>query len=374
MRRNFVTLALLLAACGPSLRPDQEADQEFRQAQQARDQRKALEHMDRALATFQRADYFAFRAMLHQALKQTEPAVADWSSAIRMKPGEPAWSFNRGLLHLGANRLREADADFSEAIRLFPEYTEALLYRARIRRGAEAERDLAEARRLGAGLADGFYNEGVRALSAGDAAEAAKMFAFALDLKPDHGRAHVAMARLYMERRLFAEAAVELDRAIEVQPGEAGLYYHRGNARLAAGRGEEALSDYAKAVELNPGEATYVAARGLALHRVRADVERARANYDEALRMDQSCHTALYNRGVLNHEAKLLESAEKDLRQALLIRASPEGCLALGRVLHDRGEYAKALQLYDQAIEVYKDPEIQKALQDERARSAKEKR
>jgi tetratricopeptide (TPR) repeat protein len=349
---------LLLAACGPSLRPEQEADLEFRQASQASDHRRAVEHMDRALAKFERVDYFVFRARLHQSLKQTDAAIADWTSAIRMRKTDAVLWFSRGL-------LTGADADFSEAIRLIPEYTEALLYRARLRQGADAQRDIAEARRIGAVHADGYYNEGVRALSAGDSAEAEKMFGFAIDLKPGHGLAHIAMARLFMERRQFAEAAAELDKAIDVQPPEAMLHYHRGNARLAAGRGEEALSDYAKAIELDPAEAIYVAARGLALHRVRADVERARANYDEALRMDKNCHAALYNRGLLNHELKLLEAAEKDLRLALTIRASPEGCLALGRVLHDRGEKEKALALLKGALEMYKDPEIRKTLQNE---------
>jgi tetratricopeptide (TPR) repeat protein len=371
LRSVFVTLLLL--SCSPALRPEDEAERDYRQATQTSEPKKALELMDRVLSKFERADYLVYRAMLHQSLRNTDAAIADWTAAIRLRKNDPALHFNRGLAYESDRRPREALADYSEAIRIHPEYPEALLYRARLLKGADAARDIAEARRVGGTLADGFYNEGVRAITAGDGAEAEKNFRFALDLKPDHGRAHVAMARIHMERRMFADAAVELDRAIETLPGDASLYYHRGNARLGAGRGEEALTDFAKAVELDAEEASYVAARGLALHRVRGDLPRARANFDEALKLDQNCHAAFYNRGLLNHEQSLLKEAEQDLRKALQIRASPEGCLALGRVLHDRGEYDKALSLYAQAIDLYKDPEIQKTLREESERTRKAK-
>ncbi len=363
MKRLIFVLAL--ASCATPLPPEEEADRDYRLATQTADPKQALVLMDRALSKSERADYLVFRAMLHQSLKNPDAAIADWTAAIRMKKSDPTLYFNRGQAHESAKRLPEALADYSEAIRLFPEYAEALLHRARLQKGADASRDIAEARRVGADLADGYYNEGVRAISAGDGAEAEKNFRFALDLKPDHGRAHVAMARIFMERRMFGDAAAEFDRAIDVQPEDASLYYHRGNARLAAGRGEEALTDFAKAVELDAAEASYIAARGLALHRVRADITRARANFDDALKMDPNCHAALYNRGLLNHEQNLLAEAEKDLRRAVQIRASPEGCLALGRVLHDRGENEKALSLFRQALDVYKDPEVQKAFKDE---------
>jgi tetratricopeptide (TPR) repeat protein len=202
------------------------------------------------------------------------------------------------------------------------------------------------------------------------------MWRFAVALQPFHSRAHVAIARLYLERRRFAEAAAELDEAIPIGSGDSELYYYRGNARMAAERGEEALTDFAKAVELDPQEPAYYTARGLALQRVRADVIRARSNFDEAIRVDPTFHSAWLARGILNHESKDLEAAERDLRRAGTIRATPEGCLALGRVLHDRGEFDKALALYRGAIEHYKDSPLAVALrqEEERTRHAKEKK
>jgi tetratricopeptide (TPR) repeat protein len=308
--------------------------------------------------------------------EEPRSTIEDYTRAIERWKNDAPLHVARGILHVQARRYRSADDDFTEAIRLAPDYVEAYLRRGAIRQGADAARDRAEARRLGGGFADGYYNEGIRAYKAGMVEEAERMFRFAIDLQPFHSRAHVAISRLYLERRRFAEAAAELDQAIPAGSEDAELFYYRGNARLAAGRGEEAIMDYAKAVELDPAEAAYHAARGVALHRVRGDAARARANFDEAIRIDPNCHAAWLARGVLRHEQKELEAAERDLRRAGTIRATPEGCLALGRVLHDRGEYDKALTLYRGAIELYKDSGLAAAfrLEEERTRLAKEKR
>jgi len=308
--------------------------------------------------------------------EEPRATIEDYTKAIEQRRNDAPLYLARGILRFQAGQLKAADDDFTEAIRLAPDYVEAYLRRGAIRQGEDAARDRAEARRLGAGFADGYYNEGVRAYSQGHVEEAERMWRFAVDLQPFHSRAHVAIGRLHLERRQYAEAAAEFDQAIPVGCDDAELYYYRGNARMAAGRGEEALSDFSKAVELDPTEPSYYTARGLALHRTRGDLERARANFDEAIRIDPNHHAAWFARGLLQHDMKQLEAAENDLRRAGTIRATPEGCLALGRVLHDRGAYDKALKLYRGAIELYKDSPLVDALrrEEERTRHAKEKR
>lgn len=307
--------------------------------------------------------------------EEPRATIEDYTRAIEQRGNDAPLYLARGILRLQANQVKAADDDFTEAIRLAPDYVEAYLRRGAIRQGADAARDRAEARRLGAGFADGYYNEGVRAYSQGHVEEAERMWRFAIDLQQFHSRAHVAIGRLCLERRQYAEAAAEFDQAVPVGSDDAELYYYRGNARMAAGREEEALTDFSKAVELDPTEPTYYTARGLALQRARSDFERAKANFDEAIRIDPNCHAAWYARGLLFHQQKQLEAAESDLRRAGSIRATPEGCLALGRVLHDRGAYDKALRLYRGAIEVYKDSPAAAALrlEEERTRQAKEK-
>lgn len=375
----------LLAACGPTLSPEQQAEADYQQARTASSRRESLALLNRAIDTRPRSEYYVLRALFHRAEGDLAASVADYGAALALGPTDEFTApqratilVNRALLHEQLGRPANADADLSAAIQTFPAYTEAYLQRARLRRAAgrakEADQDIEAARGIGAALADGFYNEGVRAITVGDNAEAERMLRFALDLDPGHSRAHVAMARLYMERRRFDDAVRELDLAVPVHPKEAELYYHRATAKLAGGHAEEALADYDRAVELAPKQAPYLAGRGLARYRSSKDVDGAKADFEAALTADPTSYAAWFNRGTLEHEQKHLEAAEKDLRRALSIHASPEGSLALGRVLHDRGSYDTALELYRQALAVYKSPDVQKTFQVEidRTRRAKE--
>lgn len=379
--RILPTFVLVLAACSSAPSPEED----FARAMSTRDPREALRLLDRAIASRPQVDYYRERARLHGALEDWRAALADLSAAVALAPDDAFTSelrarllARRASLYLQMGRAAEADADLSEALRLVPEYTEASLERARLRRKtgrtADAARDVDAARKSGAALADSFYNEAVRAVSLGDAAEAERMIEFTLDLDPGHSRAHIARARLFMEQRRFDEAAGELDRAIPVRPRDPELYYHRGTALLAAARPERALADFEKAVELGPKEAPYLAARGLAKYRAGEGAEAARADFEAALTLDPGCYSGWFNRGVVSHERRELDQAEKELRRAVSIRATPEGSIALGRVLVDREQFDTALDLYRRALEIYRAPTAQKALTEEaeRTRRAKE--
>jgi len=376
-----LVFVLGMAACAPARTPEED----FSLALSTREATLALTLLDRAIAAQPRPEYLTERARIHLALQHPQAALADYGAAIQGTPADALGSLPRARLLLKRavlqgtmGRSREAEVDLDEAITLAPEYTEALLERARLRRKLkrflDAERDIDAARKVGASQADYYYNEAVRALTINDRLEAERLIDFTLDLDPGHSRAHVARARLFMERGRFEEAAKELDRAIPVHPAEPELYYHRGIALMAAGRPEPALKDFDIAAGLAPGESVYLAARGLARYRAEQDVDGARADFDAAIQADAACYAAWFNRGLVAYERKELVEAEKDLRRATGIRATPEGSLALGRVLQDRGETDAALDLLRRALEIYRTPEAQKALGEEieRMRRAKE--
>jgi len=379
--RVLAVLALGLSACAAASTP--EAD--YAQALATRDPRQALALLDRAIAAKPRPDYYAERARIYVARQDLKSAVADLDAALALTPDEQLAGPSRIRLFLARaqvyrqmGRAPEAESDLNQVLKLDPEHTDACLERAwllrRTGRPALADRDVETARKAGIATADVYYNEAVRSVNVGDAAEAERMIGFALDLDPGHSLAHIARARLLMERRRFDEAATELDSPIRVRPKDAELYYHRGTALLAAGKPEKALEDFTKAVDLAPKEAPYLAGRGLAKYRAGQDVAAARADFEAAITADPNCYPGWFNRGVVAHERKELEQAERDFRRATSIRATPEGSIALGHVLHDRGDYDTALDLYRQAMEIYRSPEAQKLLRDEaeRTRRAKE--
>jgi tetratricopeptide (TPR) repeat protein len=367
-------LLLGLAACA-SARPEEE----YNLALSSQDPARALAHLDRAIAAQPLPQYFTERARIRLVLQQRNEALADYTSALERTPADDLGSvprarllLQRALLLAALNRVPQADADLTEALALAPEYTEARLERARLRRRAgrreDADRDVEEARRAGIAQADYFYNEAVRAIGFGERAEADRMIDLALDLDPGHSRAHVARARLEMERGRFEEAAKELDRAIPVHPAEAELYYYRGTALMAIGRSEPALRDFEAASRLDATEPRYLAARGMAKFRAGREVGEVRADFDAAIKVDPNCSFAWFNRGIVAYERKEFEDAEKDLRAAVALRGSPEGIIALARVLQEREKTDAALDLLRRALEVYPAPEAQRALRDEAER------
>lgn len=374
MHRLAVILALV--SCAPALTPAQDADLEYRRALSSHDPAEAIRHLDLAIKANPRIEYHAHRARLRLELMQERAAFEDYTAGLALE-GLPA---ARAQVYLDRSRLQKgaaAEADLNEAIKLMPGYTEAWLERARLRRRLgrpkEADEDLAEARKLGIDRADGYYNEAVRAITKGDTVEGERMIGFALDLDPGHSRAHVAKARLHMERHLFEEAAREFDAAILVHPKEPDLYYYRATALLAAARPQDALRDFEKAVELAK-EAPYIAGRALAKHRLGQDYAAVMKDLEQAATLDPNCYAAWFNRGVVEQDRRDFEASEKAFRRANAIRSSPEGSIALGRVLHERARYDMALDLYRQALEIYRGPEVQQALRDEieRTRRAKE--
>jgi tetratricopeptide (TPR) repeat protein len=375
-------LVLGLAACAAATTPDQD----YNLALYSRNASEALRYLDRAIAADPRAEYLTERARIHLALQQRSEALADYQAALERTPkDEPLVALSRArllmkraLLFVAMGRALEADADLSEAIQLVPDFTEARLERARLRRKLgrrdDAERDVEAARRSGADQADYFYNEAVRALGINEEAVAERLIDFALDLDPGHSRAHVARARLSMARGRFEDAARELDQAVPVHPDDAELYYYRGTALLAVGRAEPAVKDFESASGLDPNEPRYLAARGLAKFRAGRPVEEARADFDAAIQKDDSCYPAWFNRGLVAYERKDYGDAEKDLRRAVSLHASPEGSIALARVLHERDSTDTALDLLRRAQQIYRAPDVQKALSEEieRLQRAKE--
>jgi tetratricopeptide (TPR) repeat protein len=367
---------LLLAGCAGAA----DAERFFREAarlpasragEKIRGYTRALE-LDPA-----RPDILAARAVAWLLADRRDEALADFSEAIRRRPesdaaGRSGDHLNRALLRQEMGDLAGAEADLDAALKLVPDHVEARLARAALRRrlgrGAEADADLQEARARGAAVADGFHNEGVRLLAAGDLDAASRAFDLALQVDPAHGRAHLGRARILLQRRRFDEAAAAMDRAVAAYPEDPEAYYLRGNARLAAGRAVEAAEDFEKAAATAPGVASFLVARGLARHIVRRDFAGARQDFDDALRIDPDEFGGWYHRALLSKAQGDLEAAERDLLKAVSVRVLPEANFELVRVLSARGARARALELCERSVELFADEAVKEKFRAEKAK------
>jgi tetratricopeptide (TPR) repeat protein len=255
---------------------------------------------------------------------------------------------------------------------------EALLLRSRLRRRTgrtkEAESDLELVRKEGGpGLVDRTYNVGVRELQNHRSAEAERLFAMAAELDPGCVRAWLGIARCTMEAGRYAEASEALTHAIDQEPQASELYYHRANAYRVQEKWEEAFADAIRALDRDPRNPTYFVLRGIIYREYQKDHENAERDFSQALEIDPTLPSAYFERGVLYHDMRLLNDAERDLRQALARHGSPDGVIALASVLRDKGEYDKASEALRGALEIYPTPPVRKRLLVEIERTAQAK-
>jgi tetratricopeptide (TPR) repeat protein len=379
--KRLTCLVLCLASCAPFETDEETADRLFKNARarlaEGGDPQRARELLDEAIELDpERADFRLARAATGRRLKLAQETEADYTIAISILRRDPQAQAELAKAHLDravaraeAARPAEAEEDFAEALRLVPSWVEAYLFRSQWRRRAgrtrEADEDLERARQAGAAMADSYYNAGVRELNSQRLDEAERLFALASDLDPRHVRAWVALARCSMERGHYATAAEALTKAVALQPQSAEYYYLRGNAYRAQERWEEAFADAIGALDRDPRNPLHYVLRGVVYRQYQKDLENAERDFTQALELDPGLPEAYLERGILYHGMRLLNDAERDLRQSMSRRATPEGVIELGRVLRDKGEHDKAADAYRRALEIYPDRLVQKTLKEE---------
>ncbi len=380
MRKLAPALLALAAGCAQFETDTDAADRLYREAlhllSRSGDPREGLPLLDEAIALHPlRAEFFTARARVRRAAGRGPEAHGDYTAAIGLLRQSEAGAgelvpvlADRGGLLAELGRFADAERDFDQALALSPQSTPLYLERARVRRrvgrDGDADEDAARARKLSPAAADAYTNEGVAALNLQRTEEAERLFLLALEVDPDHWRAHLALGRLHLEARRFARAAEALGRAAALRPSDPDLHYHQGNALLADSRYAEALAAFTRAIELQ-ARPEFLAARGIVRHRHLKDPERAEADYARAIELDPLSYTGHFNRGLLRHEMIRYKEAESDLRRALAIQATPEGVRALARVLHDRGDYEKAMDAFARAMGLARDEALKKALEEE---------
>lgn len=386
MTRLAPLLWLALAACAPFETDEEQArgilvDSRERLASGG-DLRRIRSALDEAIELdHTNPDLYLLRAEVNRRLLLPADVEADFTLAISLLKRTPEAKGALAAAHLGravarseGARYQEAEEDFEAAAKLQPANVELWLQRARSKKksghAAEAAADLERARKEGGpGIADVYYNAGVRELNTQRAEEAERLFGIAAELEPEHVRAWLGLARCAMEHGRFATASDALSRAIEREPNAPELYYHRANAYRAQELWEEAFADAIRALDRDARNPSYYVLRGTIYRQYFKDSENAERDLTQALEIDPTMAAAYQERGLLFHQMRLLNDAERDLRQSLGRRGTPEAVIALAAVLRDKGEFDKAAEALRGAIEVFPDPRIRKTLKAELERT-----
>jgi tetratricopeptide (TPR) repeat protein len=149
------------------------------------------------------------------------------------------------------------------------------------------------------------------------------------------------------------EKAEEHYSALLERSPTAEAFEHRGNARFALGRNDEAIKDFDEALRLQPKTASIYIHRGIAQQHA-GRTELALTDYTEALKLIPDDQAALIRRGKLLIDLEQFEAATVDIDHLLKVNPnSPEGHNLRGIVLQVDGHFADALVEFDQAIEKY---------------------
>jgi lipoprotein NlpI len=104
----------------------------------------------------------------------------------------------------------------------------------------------------GAESVDSLLAESRAAWRAGETDKAIELASKAIKSGGDEARPHLYRGTLYAALRRHEEALADLDRAIELDPRDAGAYEQRGSERFKLGRFGDSIADFDRQIALDP--------------------------------------------------------------------------------------------------------------------------
>ena len=247
-------------------------------------------------------------------------AIADYDSAIRLKPDLAAVYYNRGIAKYKLGQHFAAIADYDTAIRLKPDYANTYYNRgiAKYKLGQHfaAIADYDTAIRLKPDYANTYYNRGIAKHDLGQHVAAIADFDTAIRIKPDYADAYYNRGIAKHDLGQHVAAITDYDSVIRLNPDDAKVYYNRGIAKHNLGQHFAAIADYDTAIRLNPDNANAYNNRGIAKDDLGQYVA-AIADYDSVIRLNPDDAKAYYNRGIAKALLNRISEAKQDVRTAL---------------------------------------------------------
>jgi tetratricopeptide (TPR) repeat protein/predicted Ser/Thr protein kinase len=303
--------------------------------------------------------------------KLIDRAIADYNEALRLNPQSPEAYTNRGLAYKDKAEyeinpdarkvlLERAMADYNEAIRANHKWVPAYNNRGTLYKDmGEADRaiaDLNEAIRLDPKMADAYNNRGLaynikakRERSELGGTDGEKEFEElmdqaiadynkAIDLNPKDVKAYNNRGNAYQDRKELNRAIADFNEAIRLAPTTAAPYVNRGNAyvkMVERAERERSPDDFGKR---NPAE-------------WRELIDRAIADFNEALRLEPLLSAAYYNRANAYYKSGKWDKAVADYAQVIsLYPNDAEAYYYRGLACEKSGDSDRAIADYNEAI------------------------
>jgi len=278
-------------------------------------------------------------------------ALEDYNAFIRARPKDANAYNNRGCVLRDKGDLDQALANFNVAINLDPNCGNTYACRACILAGRnepdKARQDFEEAFRLVPVSSYVFRCRAEFLCSQGDYDKAVLDLNESIRLDPRDANTLSARGQIWCHKKEYQKAVTDLTAAIRLKPHDANLYRHRGYAWQCLKRYDMADDDYSEAIRMGLKDADVFAERGELRYRENADDE-AMLDFDAAIRLDPKSAQSLYCRALLWHRRSemddLLEDVLADGSHASARAASRQKALA---------DLDNALQIDQSRAEIY---------------------
>jgi tetratricopeptide (TPR) repeat protein len=153
------------------------------------------------------------------------------------------------------------------------------------------------------------------------------------------------------DKKLYDQAIIGYNRAIDNSPEYAYLYVLRGSVYSKNGEHDMAINDYNTTITIDPGIAETYINRGIT-YADKNQYESAIQDYQKAIELDPNLDLAYLNSGVVYEVQKLYDSAVKNYTSAIEINpVNAEAYTKRANLHHILGKYDLAIKDYNNAIE-----------------------
>jgi tetratricopeptide (TPR) repeat protein len=310
--------------------------------------------------------------MTLHAYQQYEGALAAYTRAMQLEPGNFDWIYLRGAVQLSMGAFGEAATSFRSALALRPQDLPAQLHQAQSLLGVP---DWAQAASVYRSVvtahpdcAQAWYGLGRVRAAMGNPAAAADSLRQACDLFPRYGVAHFALAAELRKLGNKDEAEQHLRSysndvtsepplpdpvlaRVQALNRSAQIHLHRALELERSGQIAEAIEEERQALAIDPSDAQ-AHINLISLYGRINDPGSARKHFEAAIQLNPGRSDAWYNYGVLLLRQQQFAEAEQALRKALASNPDyAEAHYNLGVIQEQGGHLEEAACEFRQAVE-----------------------
>jgi len=284
-------------------------------------------------------------------------SIQYFNQVINAKPYLAEPYFYRAIAKLSLEDYRGAEQDCSSALSRNPfvvnSYQVRGLARVYQERYADAINDFREGLRLDPGNSSMRHNLILCLARNGQEDEAIKAADTLLMSSPKYAPAMAMRSDLLWEQGDSTGALEWVNKALDVNRYDTDMLHHRGVMLARMERYEEAEQDLDRAIYLDPGDAGVYITRAMVRY-FRDNLNGAIADYDMSIMIDPASVTGHYNRGNLRAQIGDDNRAIEDFD--MVIEAEPDNLLAIfyrGVLREQTGDYVGAELDITRVLEEY---------------------